>query len=263
MPLLAVRAREHLGGAGLGRGVCQLGQDLLVAASYCSTRAAGMRPWSLTAMPCSLAHARISPLRSRRAVVHPARRRCPQPALRACSMRGASCWRNVLAFSGSGRSRTRRRPARTALSPPPGCHRDRLLARRLSSVPSRPSLTAIGCLHHARSTVMPAVTATPPGAGHLDGCARPVELRSLRSLVFDRLFRVGRGLSPAVRAHVRRFRDAGAHSQGVVRLVRRPRRGPARLTLGRKRDLWSAQQGRRPAGSPGDRVRRWRQDHGG
>jgi hypothetical protein len=27
------------------------------------------------------------------------------------------------------------------------------------------------------------------------------------------------------------FEDAGAHSQGVVRLARRPRRGPARLTL--------------------------------
>jgi hypothetical protein len=35
----------------------------LVAASYCSTTLAGMRPRSLTATPWSFAHARMSPLR--------------------------------------------------------------------------------------------------------------------------------------------------------------------------------------------------------
>jgi hypothetical protein len=38
-------------------------QDLLLAASYCSTTLAGIRPRSLTAMPWSFAQARISPLR--------------------------------------------------------------------------------------------------------------------------------------------------------------------------------------------------------
>ena len=58
-----------------------------MAASYCSTTLAGMRPRSLTAMPWPLAHARISPLRSRRAAVRPGRCRCPRSALRACSMK--------------------------------------------------------------------------------------------------------------------------------------------------------------------------------
>ena len=58
----------------------------VVAASYCSTTLAGMRPRSLTAMPCSFAHARMSPLRSRLDGVRTGRRRCPRPALRACSM---------------------------------------------------------------------------------------------------------------------------------------------------------------------------------
>ena len=50
------------GGAGRDviRGVCQ---RPLVAAWYCSTTLAGMRPRALTAMPWSCAHARISPLR--------------------------------------------------------------------------------------------------------------------------------------------------------------------------------------------------------
>jgi hypothetical protein len=44
-----------------------------MAASYCSTTLAGMRPRSLTAMPASFAQARI-PLRSRRDAVRPAAR---------------------------------------------------------------------------------------------------------------------------------------------------------------------------------------------
>ena len=58
----------------------------VVAASYCWTTLAGMRPRSLTAMPWSFAHARIWPLRSRLDAVRVGRRRCPRPALRACSM---------------------------------------------------------------------------------------------------------------------------------------------------------------------------------
>lgn len=55
----------------------------MVAASYCSTTLAGMRPRALTATPCSFAHVRIPPLRSRLDTVRPGRRRCPRPALRA------------------------------------------------------------------------------------------------------------------------------------------------------------------------------------
>ena len=54
-----------------------------MAASYCSTTLAGMRPRALTATPCSFAHVRIPPLRSRLDTVRPGRRRCPRPALRA------------------------------------------------------------------------------------------------------------------------------------------------------------------------------------
>ena len=50
--------------AGLtGRPCMSFCQDPLVAASYCSTTLAGMRPRSLTAMPWSFAHARMPPLR--------------------------------------------------------------------------------------------------------------------------------------------------------------------------------------------------------
>ena len=98
MPLLAVRGRRSSGRGGLDLACARLCQDPLAAAWYCSTTLAGMRPRSLTAMPWPFAHARISPLRSRRAAVRPGRRRCPRPALRACSMKGASCFRNALAF---------------------------------------------------------------------------------------------------------------------------------------------------------------------
>jgi hypothetical protein len=59
---LAVQGLGHLAGfgwRGRDRGV---GQSPVVAASYCSTTLAGMRPRPLTAMPWSLAHARMSPL---------------------------------------------------------------------------------------------------------------------------------------------------------------------------------------------------------
>jgi len=52
-PLLAVRAGDYLGGAGLGPPVCQRVRISLVAASYCLTTLAGMRPRSLTVMPAS------------------------------------------------------------------------------------------------------------------------------------------------------------------------------------------------------------------
>src|SRR5215468_3046480 len=87
---------ELLGGAGLGRSrVMSFRQDPL-AASYCSTTLAGMRPRPLTAMPWPLAQARMSPLRCRLDDVRG--RRCPRPALRACSTKGASCLRNARAF---------------------------------------------------------------------------------------------------------------------------------------------------------------------
>jgi hypothetical protein len=70
----------------------------VVAASYCSTTLAGMRPRSLTAILCSLAHARMPPPGSRPDAVRPGRRRGPRPALRACAMNGANCWRNATAL---------------------------------------------------------------------------------------------------------------------------------------------------------------------
>ena len=60
---------------------------------------AGMHPRSLTARPCSLAQARISPERWRLAAVRPDRRDGARPALRACWMYGASCLPNAAAFS--------------------------------------------------------------------------------------------------------------------------------------------------------------------
>src|SRR5690348_227430 len=56
-----------------------------LAAWYCSTTLAGMRPRSLTARPCSFAQARISPERCRPAAVRPGRRDGARPARRACS----------------------------------------------------------------------------------------------------------------------------------------------------------------------------------
>jgi hypothetical protein len=57
----------------------EAGQDPLVAAWYWATTLAGMRPRALTAMPWSLAHTRISPLRSRPAAPRPG------PAALACA----------------------------------------------------------------------------------------------------------------------------------------------------------------------------------
>ena len=68
------------------------------AASYCSTTLAGMRPRSLTARPCCFAQARISPERCRLAAVRPPRRAGARPALRPCSMYGASTLPNAAAF---------------------------------------------------------------------------------------------------------------------------------------------------------------------
>jgi len=68
----------------------------LAAAWYCSNTLAGIRPRSLTVMPCSLAHARTSPLRCRPADVRAVRRAGPRLALRACSMNG------VLLAKGTG-----------------------------------------------------------------------------------------------------------------------------------------------------------------
>ncbi len=56
-----------------------------VAASNRCTRLAGIRPRSLTDIPCCLAHARMSLLRWRLAALRPPRRGWPRPALRACS----------------------------------------------------------------------------------------------------------------------------------------------------------------------------------
>jgi hypothetical protein len=84
--------------AGLARAGCpcmSLCQDFLAVASYCSTTLAGMRPRPLTAMPCSFAQARMSPLRCRLDAGRG--RRCPRPALRACSTNSASCFRNAAA----------------------------------------------------------------------------------------------------------------------------------------------------------------------
>jgi hypothetical protein len=55
--------------------------------------------------------------------------RAPRTVPAACGTRGRSC---------SGRSRRPCRRPRTALSRRPGRHQDRLLGRRLSSLPSRP-----------------------------------------------------------------------------------------------------------------------------
>ena len=68
LPLLAVSAADYL--AGLVWSGVPACQDPL-AASYCSTTLAGMRPRALTAMPWSFAHVRIPPLRSRLDAVRP------------------------------------------------------------------------------------------------------------------------------------------------------------------------------------------------
>ena len=78
-------------------GLLACGQEFLVAASYWDTTLAGMRPRSPIVMPWSLAHARIPPPRCRPAAVR-AGPRCARRALRACSMNGASCRRNAVAF---------------------------------------------------------------------------------------------------------------------------------------------------------------------
>src|SRR5258706_10884355 len=77
----SARRRRYLRSA---RGSASSGGGL-----YWSTMLTGIRPRSLTAMPCSLAHARMSPLRCRPAAVRAARRAGPRPTLRACSMNGA------------------------------------------------------------------------------------------------------------------------------------------------------------------------------
>jgi hypothetical protein len=58
-----------------------------VAALYCSATLAEIRPRSLTVMPWSFAHARMSALRSRLDAVRPGRRRGPRPARRVLDER--------------------------------------------------------------------------------------------------------------------------------------------------------------------------------
>ena len=115
-------------------GLCQ---DRLVAASYCSTTLAGMRPRSLTVMPGFRPGPDTAAAVAARNV-RPRRRRCPRPVLRAWSMKGASCLRNAGAFLLLRSISYQRRRARSAPSLLPGRHRDRLLVRRLPSVPSWP-----------------------------------------------------------------------------------------------------------------------------
>ena len=105
------------------------------------------------------------------------RRRWPRPALRACSMNGASLRRNAAAFlvlrsiSNSAPST----PNRTVSAAGP--HQDHLRVRRLSAVPSRPP----GCagLSAPRSTVMAA--GARGAANHLNGCTRPADRDQLSS----------------------------------------------------------------------------------
>jgi hypothetical protein len=136
-PLAGRQGQGDLGGIwpSRGPGVCQRS---LAAAWCCSTTLAGMRPRSLSAMPAPFARARIPPLRSRLAAVRPGRRRCACPALRAWSMKGASCRRNAAAFFLLRSIAYVSRRSRNAPSHPPGLPPDRLRARRLSSLPSRP-----------------------------------------------------------------------------------------------------------------------------
>jgi len=68
-----------------------------VAASYWAATLAGIRPRSLSSIPRACAQARMSRLRRRLAAVRTARRGI-FPALRACSMNGASCARSRAAF---------------------------------------------------------------------------------------------------------------------------------------------------------------------
>ena len=63
-----------------GRDPC-LCQSAFVAAWYCSTTRAGMRPRSLTARPACSAHARMLSLRSRLDAVRSGRRPCPRRSL--------------------------------------------------------------------------------------------------------------------------------------------------------------------------------------
>jgi len=76
LPAVKARPVDSLAGPAGSGGVRQ---DLRVAASYCATMLAGMRPRSLATMPWPLAHARMSALRSRLDAVRPARRRAPPP----------------------------------------------------------------------------------------------------------------------------------------------------------------------------------------
>ena len=68
-----------------------------MAASYWAATLAGIRPRSLSSIPRACAQARMSRLRRRLAAVRTARRGI-FPALRACSMNGASCDRSRAAF---------------------------------------------------------------------------------------------------------------------------------------------------------------------
>jgi hypothetical protein len=91
----------------------------------------------LTAMPWSFAHARIPPLRFWLAAVRPGRRGCPWLALRACSMKSASLRPNGVAFLAQADlilGAADPEPDRPIRRP----DKDRLPARRLSSVPFPP-----------------------------------------------------------------------------------------------------------------------------
>ena len=133
----------------------------LVAASYCSTTLAGMRPRSLTGMPSAFAHARMSPLRSRAADVRAVRRRCPRPALRAWSTTGASFLRNVRAFF-LLRSISYSEPPipnRTVSSAGLPSRSSSSATAILVATPT--SMLAMGCLHRTDRCCV-AVAATPP-----------------------------------------------------------------------------------------------------
>jgi hypothetical protein len=159
--------------AGMTRAGCpsmSFCQDPLVVASYCCTTLAGMRPRPLTAMPCSFAQARMSPLRCRLEVVRG--RRCPRPALRACSMNGASCLRNAavcLLFRSISYS-VPPTANRTVSSAGPPSRSSSSAMVIFVAIPA--SLIALGYLHRTRSTAMPRY---PPRASCQPAhrCTRP------------------------------------------------------------------------------------------
>lgn len=171
MPVTGRQARGHLGEDWFAPAVIQAASTSFDSGFVLLDNAGGDASPGADRDAVCFAHARMSPLRSRLAEVRADRRRCPRPALRAWSTKGASCLRNALAFflfrSISYSEPPSANPTVSSAGPPPRSSSSAtvIFVAIVISMSAR-ALCTVQIKCHA------AATATPPLASLPDGCTR-------------------------------------------------------------------------------------------